>query len=122
MPKRRARDIPQLRLQALTHDEAFEYPAPPPFASTSQEIRLAAEQNARERGILLIRVMVSLQVDSILEAVDTLAKAYDLEDYHQAAEEANIAPAASFIHESAARLGGARRYYLSNRPGSALTG
>jgi len=94
MPRRRTRDIPQLRLQALTHDEAFEYPAPPPFASTPQEVRLAVEQNALERGILLMRVMVSQQVDAILEAVDTLAKAYDLEDYHQVAEEANIAPAA----------------------------
>jgi hypothetical protein len=38
--------------------------------------------------------MPIMSIDAILEAVDTLAKTYDLEDYHQVAEEANIAPAA----------------------------
>jgi hypothetical protein len=64
----------------------------PPFASTQEEIRLAVEQNAQHRGQLLLRVIVSLQIDALLEAIDALAQSYDVEDFYQAAEAANIDP------------------------------
>lgn len=74
----------------MFREEGPEYHALPPFASTSEEIRLAVEQNALDRGVLLIKVIGSLQVDTILNLVEELSHSYDMEDYYQAAEEANI--------------------------------
>ena len=55
----------------------------PPFASTKTEIRQAVEQNAIDRGTLLIKVIVSLDIDGIIDELDQLAFDYDKEDWRE---------------------------------------
>lgn len=77
-------------------DEAY-YAELPPFTSSPEEIRLAVEQNALDRGILLIRVMRSQQLDSLLAEVDALARQQDKEELFEAAAELRINPLALAI-------------------------
>jgi hypothetical protein len=62
----------------------------PPFASTPEEIRKAVEQNAFDRGTLLIKVIVSLQIDKLLALIDEVSEIYDREDFFEAAGEIGI--------------------------------
>lgn len=90
MPRRRYSTDKGRSSLPMFREESPVYTTLPPFASTSEEIRLAVEQNALDRGVLLIKVMGSLQIDTILNLVEELSRSYDMEDYYQAAEEANI--------------------------------
>jgi hypothetical protein len=60
-------------------------PELPSFASTPKEIKMAVEQNALDRGVLLIKVIVSLRIDTLLDLVDKLARSYDKEDFYESA-------------------------------------
>ena len=62
----------------------------PSFASTPDEIRMAVEQNALDRGVLLIKVIVSLRIDTLLDLVDKLARSYDKEDFFESADAMGI--------------------------------
>lgn len=62
----------------------------PQFASTQAEVKRAVEQNAIDRGGLLIRVIVSLDIDSILEEHEELAVGYDKEDWRERANSIGI--------------------------------
>lgn len=62
----------------------------PPFASTPAEIRQAVEQNAIDRGNLLIKVIVSLNIDGIIDELDQLAVDYDKEDWRENAQTMGI--------------------------------
>ena len=81
----------QLRLDPSTADDGADYVALPAFSSTLEEISIAIEENALDRGVLLLKVMVALQIDRMLETLDAVARAYGLEDYYQAADQLNIA-------------------------------
>lgn len=58
----------------------------PLFASTRAEIKLAVEQNAIDRGTLFIRVIVSLDIDGILQELEQLALRYDKEEWRERAQ------------------------------------
>jgi len=62
----------------------------PSFASTPDEIRMAVEQNALDRGTLLIKVIVSLRIDVLLGLVDELVRSYDKEDFYESADDIGI--------------------------------
>ena len=62
----------------------------PSFASTSDEIRLAVEQNALDRGTLLVKVIVSLRIDALLGLIDELVRSYDKENFYESASEIGI--------------------------------
>jgi hypothetical protein len=94
MPRRRRTPTSQQSFPSIADAEGPEYEALPPFASTDEEIAIAVEQNAQDRGRLLRRVIVSLQVDAVLEKIEHLAQAYDMEDFYQRAVETNIDPKA----------------------------
>lgn len=65
-----------------------ESPTLPPFASTQEEIKLAVERGAVHRGELLIKVIVSLKLDGILDTI--MGITYEKEDIHERREELNI--------------------------------
>lgn len=52
----------------------------PDFASTPDEIKRAVEKNAINRGSLLIQIIVSLNVDDLLNIINELSKSYDKEE------------------------------------------
>jgi hypothetical protein len=58
----------------------------PPFASTPDEIRRAVERNAIQRGVLLIRIIVSLNLDQLLSTVERLGARYDKEVFAEACQ------------------------------------
>ena len=62
----------------------------PKFASTKAEIKQAVEQNAIDRGSLLVKVIVSLDIDGILDELDQLALDYDKEDWRERANSIGI--------------------------------
>ncbi|MBN1148631.1 MAG: hypothetical protein JXA78_15335 [Anaerolineales bacterium] len=62
----------------------------PDFASTPDEIKRAVEQNAINRGSLLIKVIVSLKIDSLLDAIAELSDQYDKEEIIEACDELGI--------------------------------
>lgn len=57
----------------------------PPFASTRAEIKLAVEQNAIDRGTLFMRVIISYDIDGMLDELGQLALQYDKEEWHESA-------------------------------------
>ncbi|MBX3049933.1 MAG: hypothetical protein KF753_00590 [Caldilineaceae bacterium] len=57
----------------------------PPFASSRAEIKLAVEQNAIDRGTLFMRVIVSYDIDGILQELAQLARQYDKEEWQESA-------------------------------------
>jgi len=57
----------------------------PQFASTRAEIKLAVEQNAIDRGTLFMRVIVSYDIDGILQELGQLALQYDKEEWQESA-------------------------------------
>lgn len=65
-------------------------PKSPSFASTPTEIRMAVEQNAADRGVLLIQVIASLHIDVMLARIDEIAKDYDCEEFCEASDEVGI--------------------------------
>ena len=67
-----------------------ECPELPSFASTPGEIRMAVEQNALDRGVLLIQMLVSLRIEQLLDLVDDLTHSYDKEIFYEAAAEVGI--------------------------------
>jgi hypothetical protein len=62
----------------------------PPFASTPEEIRRAVERNAIERGVLLMRVLVSLELDGLLDTIEQLAVESDREEIYESAAQLGI--------------------------------
>jgi len=79
----------------MVGEEALTYGTnSPSFASSPEEIRIAVEQNALDRGILLIKVIVSLQVDKVLSLVEGLGQSYDKEDFCELANEIGVDKAA----------------------------
>jgi hypothetical protein len=74
----------------------------PPFASTSEEIKRAVERNAVQRGVLLVKVLVSLNMDGAIAAVEHIAAGYDKEEVREAAEELGISVDALTILDHAA--------------------
>lgn len=75
----------QLRL--IKEEEAKYLPS---FASTEDEVKRAVERNAIARGALLIKVIISLKLDNILEIIRSISKSYDKEEIIQTANELNI--------------------------------
>lgn len=80
MPYRR-----RIKDQYELYDSSINLPS---FASTPEEIRRAVERGAIHRGELLIKVIVSLQVDDLLEVINAVN--YDREDIHEKCENLNI--------------------------------
>jgi hypothetical protein len=64
----------------------------PSFASTADEIKIAVEHNAISRGTLLVKVIMALDVEGILNIVQGIPKraTYDPEDLYQNANELGI--------------------------------
>jgi len=62
----------------------------PNFASTPNEIRRAVERGAIQRGALLIKVIVSLNFDELLDTVKRLSENYDKEDFYERYQELGI--------------------------------
>lgn len=62
----------------------------PPFASTSEEIKRAVERNAVQRGVLLVKILISLNMDEALATVGKIAAEYDKEEICEAAETLGI--------------------------------
>jgi hypothetical protein len=62
----------------------------PHFTSTEPEIRKAVEQNAIDRGGLLIGVITSLNIEGMLDLVDKLAEESDKEEFAERADEIGI--------------------------------
>ena len=65
-----------------------------PLASTQAEIRQAVEQNAIDRGNLLIKVIAPLNIDGIIDELDQLAFDYDKEDWREKSQSMGIDKAA----------------------------
>lgn len=78
------------QLQLFEHNDSEYITGLPSFASTPDEIRLAVEQNALDRGQLLIKVISAQRLDHLLSLVDDLAVTLDKEDFYEAAQELNI--------------------------------
>ncbi len=57
---------------------------------TPAEIKMAVEQNARDRGTLLVQVIVSLHVDEVLDLVDKLSDSYAPETFEDIADKIGI--------------------------------
>jgi len=62
----------------------------PSLASTPDEIRMAVERNALDRGVSLMKTIVALQIDTLLGLVDDLVRLYDKKDFHKCAAEIGI--------------------------------
>jgi hypothetical protein len=86
--RKRKRNIGQMSL--LVQEERSEYSPTPSFASTPDEIRKAVEQNAFDRGTLLIQNIVSLEIDKLLALVDEIAQSSDKEDFFEVAHKIGI--------------------------------
>jgi hypothetical protein len=86
--RKRKRNIGQMSL--LVQEERGEYSPAPSFASTPDEIRKAVEQNAFDRGTLLIQVIVSLEIDKLLALVDEIAQSCDKEVFFEVAHKIGI--------------------------------
>ena len=84
MPKKK-KNNQQLRL--LHESEAAYLPS---FTSSEDEIKRAVERNAIARGVLLIKVIISLKIDELLKTIELISRIYDKEDLIQAATELNI--------------------------------
>jgi len=67
----------------------------PSFASAAEEIKRAVERNAVQRGILLVKVLVSLNMDEAIATVESIATEYDKEEIHEASGSLGIDAAAS---------------------------
>jgi hypothetical protein len=74
----------------MFRDEGVQYPQSPSFASTPDEIKEAVEQNAFDRGTLLIKVIVSLEIDKLLALIDEISEVYDQEDFFEIAADIGI--------------------------------
>ena len=72
-------------------EQMTDQPELPSFTSTPTEIRMAVEQNAKDRGLLFIQVIVSLRIDTMLARIEERAKVYDCEDFCESADEMGIA-------------------------------
>ena len=85
MPRKKARAIKESPPEYL-----------PSFASTADEIRLAVERNAISRGTLLVKVIMTLGVEDILNLVQEIPSraGYDQEDLYQNAADLGINPEA----------------------------
>jgi len=94
MPKRKK----SLQLRLIKEEEAKYFTS---FASTFGEIKRAVEQNAIARGSLLIKVIISLKLDNILEIIRSISKSYDKEEIIQEANVLNIDLTALKILEEA---------------------
>lgn len=88
MPSRRRKTTSGARAQQLpgmVREENARYDAQsplPPFASNTEEIRLAVEQNAQDRGTLFIRVLIASRVEEILRLVDEIGQEpFDREEF-----------------------------------------
>jgi hypothetical protein len=86
--RKRKQNVGQMSL--LVQEERGEYSPAPSFASTPNETRKAVEQNAFDRGTLLIQVIASLEIDKLLALVDEIAQSYDKEDFFEVANEIGI--------------------------------
>lgn len=71
-------------------EEQASYSNLPQFTSTFDEVKNAIEQNAFDRGGLLIRVIVSLEIDELLALVDKISTLYDREDFSELASDIGI--------------------------------
>jgi hypothetical protein len=76
-------------------------PSLPPFASTPEEIKRAVERNAVQRGILLVKVLVALNMEAVIATVDELAAQYDKEEMYETAARFGIDPAALVLLDQA---------------------
>jgi hypothetical protein len=90
MAKKKKKKQRSAQMSLFAKEESVEYSYLPSFTSTSDEIREAVEQNAFDRGTLLIKVIASLEIDKLITLVDELSKKYDKEDYFDLAGEIGI--------------------------------
>jgi hypothetical protein len=81
----------------------FSDPVPdlPPFASTPEEIKRAVERNAIQRGLLLVKVLVSLNMDEAIAAIGKIAAEYDKEEICESAASLGIDVAALTLLDQA---------------------
>jgi len=73
----------------------------PSFASDREEIRIAVEQNAQDRGVLLIKVLISLHVDDLMALIEELGRTYDGEEFYESAGTIGVDVAALKIIDQA---------------------
>ena len=85
MAKRKKKKDP-VQTSMFAKEERAPYLGLPSFASTPDEIRKAVEQNAFDRGSLLIKVIVSLEIDRLLALVDEISQTYDKESFFELAD------------------------------------
>lgn len=91
MTRRKKRSRRNSEQPSFVKEERSEYQLGlPPFASSASEIEIAVEQNAIDRGILLIQIIASLKIDELLKAVDELANSYDKEAFYEVATDIGI--------------------------------
>ena len=65
-------------------------PELPSFASTPEETKRAVERNAIQRGVLLVKILVSLNMDEAIATIRKIAAEYDKEEIREAAEALGI--------------------------------
>ncbi|MCB0196391.1 MAG: hypothetical protein KDJ65_30845 [Anaerolineae bacterium] len=75
---------------SLLSEEQIQASNLPSFTSSQDEIRKAVEQNASDRGVLLLEVIVSLEVDKLLALVDEISELQDKEDFFYLADKIGI--------------------------------
>lgn len=78
------------QMRMFAKEEGVQYSNTPSFTSTPDEIREAVEQNAFDRGTLLIKVIASLEIDKLLASVDEISQEYDQEDFFEMAGDVGI--------------------------------
>jgi hypothetical protein len=69
-------------------------PAPPPFASTPEEIQRAVERNSIKRGLFFVQSLATLDFASLIRRVEQISREYDKEDWCEAASDLGIDVAA----------------------------
>lgn len=89
MPKKKKKQN-STQMRMFMKEEGVEYSHSPSFTSTPDEIREAVEQNAFDRGTLLIKVIASLEIDKLLASVDEISQAYDQEDFFEMGNDVGI--------------------------------
>lgn len=99
MPRRKWRSSVRVTEQTALFQNSG--PGLPPFTSSPDEIKRAVERNAVQRGILLVKVLVALNLDAVIAIVDQLAARYDKEEMYESAAQLGIDPDALVLLDQA---------------------
>ncbi|GAB4526759.1 MAG: hypothetical protein Kow0063_01300 [Anaerolineae bacterium] len=80
--RRRQRLIPEQQTSYLFNPD----PPLPPYASTLDEIQRAVERNSIKRGVFIIKNLLALDFDGLLQDVKRIANQYDKEEWREVAD------------------------------------